>query len=214
MNTIYKNFKPIVILILLAVIVIMYATRPTPPDMSEYIRIGGKEYLLLSSKRDTVWETKEVKVPTYVPQLPPNSQPIPMPIPKDVDTVAILQKYYSKNVYVDVQKIDEVGTVTISDTIAENKILSRQLLFNYKIPTITETIIVKDPPVNKMYIGGGVNVDQTDIVNSIYASTLFQTKSDRIFGINIGASTSENNSVKPYIGASIYWKIKFGKKNK
>ncbi len=209
MNIIYKNFKVVVIIALIIVIILMRMLQPTPVDLKEYIKIGSKEYELLSKKRDTVWNTKVVKIPTYVP-VPIPGKPEPTPIPADVDTVAILHKYYEKVSYSDVQKIDSVGTVTINDVVTQNRIYSRNLTFNYKLPTITETIIVKDPPKNKMFVGGGINVDTQQIVNSVYGGVLFQSKTDKVFGINIGSSTT-SDEIKPYVGGSVYWKIKLKK---
>ena len=44
----------IVVAVLIGIIIFLEITRPDPPDMNEYIKIGSKEYILLSSKIDNL----------------------------------------------------------------------------------------------------------------------------------------------------------------
>lgn len=202
-----NKFLYILILILIAIILAMKIFWPTPPNMNEYIKIGGTEYILLSRKIDTIWLVKDSIIPVYTP-VP--GDVVHVPVPVDVDTTAILKKYFAKNVYNDTIVLDSVGYVNIRDTISQNYIWSREVNYNYRIPTVYEMVIVEDKPRGQFYLGGGMNFDKTDFINGAYAGALFKTKTDKVFGLNIGATTTGEN-VKPYIGGSIYWKIKFGK---
>lgn len=203
------KFLIVLFLILVGIIVIQYVTRPVPADYTEYIKIGSEEYILLSSKIDTIWMPGEqIIVPDYVPV--PGGTTI-VEVPAEVDTTAILQDYFAKYSYSDTVPLDSIGTVQINDTISRNKIISRKILFDYNIPIVYNTTIVKEKPKTKVYLGGGINFDKTDFINSAYGSALLKTKTDKLFGLNIGASTT-NNQVKPFIGGSMYWKLNFNKK--
>ncbi len=202
------KFYLAIIAVLVSIILLQRIFQPKPTDLNDYIKIGGKEYVLLSSKVDTLWLPQDtIKVPEYVP-VPGDVVTVEVPI--DVDTIAILKDYYSKYYYSDVVPLDSIGTATISDTISKNKIISRSIIFDYKIPIIKETIVVQEDRVNKMFIGGGINVANEDFINSVYIGVILKTKRDKMFGLNIGASTV-NNELFPYVGGSMYWKIRMRK---
>jgi len=194
----------IVFLILIGIILVQYFTWNPPTDYTEYIKIGGKEYVLLSMDKDTVWVDETITKTNYVPI---KGDKIIVEVPAEIDTLAILQDYYAKYAYSDTVLLDSIGTVQINDTISKNKIISRSLIFNYKIPLITETITVKEKPTNQLYLGGGVNFDKTDFLNSAYVGAILKTKKDKIFVLNAGVSTA-TTTVKPYVGLGLYWKLK------
>lgn len=202
------KFFIVVILVLVGVVFFMNITKPKPVDLNKYIKIGGKEYIEISSRVDTTTVTDTIKVPEYVPV--PTNIPVPYPVPADVDTTAILKDYFAKIPYTDIVALDTIGTIQINDTISKNRIISRSFVFDYKIPIIRETLIVKEKPVNQLYFGGGINFDQTDFLNSTNVGLLFKSKKDKIFLINIGMSLN-GNTVKSYIGGGLYWKIRFKK---
>ena len=56
-----------------------------------------------------------------------------------IDTVTILQDYYSKYVYNDTIHINTIGYAVINDTIMRNTIFSRNVSTNFLIPTTTVT---------------------------------------------------------------------------
>ncbi len=198
-----------VILILIGIVLFQYFTRPTPADYSEYIKIGSKEYILLSKTKDTVWIPGDtIKVPYYTP-IPGDI--VYVPVPTDIDTTAILQRYFATRFYSDTVPLDSIGTVQIKDSISKNQIVSRSLIFNYSIPIITETIMIESKLVNKFYLGGGINFDSSNFINSAYVSGLFKTKKDKIFAVNIGSFYTDS-SIKPYIGGALYWRINFKRK--
>ena len=176
---------------------------PQPPDMNEYIKIGSKEYILLSKKVDTVWLTKEKIIKEYVP--------VPGPIeyrdvPSEVDTTEILKDYFAVRSYIDTIALDSIGFVKIDDKISKNMLESRNVFYQYHIPTVYETTIVKEKPRNAVYLGGG-----TMVGSSIYGGVLFDNKQKRIYGVQFGM-IENGGEMKPAFGGSIYWKLNFNKK--
>ena len=208
MSLIKNNFTLFIILILIGVIVVQRLFQPKPTDLSNYIKIGGKEYEILKSSVDTLWLPQDtIKIVDYVP-----SPPIIIvdTIPTEVDTLKILQDYYNKHYYSDVVLLDSIGTAEIKDTISQNRIISRSVIFDYKIPLIKETIVVKDNPTTKLYLGGGLNISSSTRINNVFTGLILQTKRDKMFGLSVGASIIDNK-VTPYVGGSLYWKIKVRK---
>lgn len=195
------NVYHIIILILMGVIAYFWLTEPEELSKEEYIKIGSKEYLLLKNARDTIYVPQEPIIIHDTLPAPP-AKVVEVEVPAEVDTLAILQDYYKKYFYDNTYPIDSIGNVTVKDTISQNKLISRSLIFDYEIPIIRETITVKDKPKTRFYMGGGMNLN-----NSLYASGLIITKKDRIFTINGGISTI-NSDLTPYIGAGIYFRIK------
>lgn len=59
---------------------------------------------------------------------------IPVPVPADVDTAAILKAYFTKRVYHDEVVSTPQITVTIVDTVYRNVLLGRTAMYDVKIP--------------------------------------------------------------------------------
>jgi len=207
MEIVKKYYKELIILLLVLVIALMRVFQPTSDvDMNEYIKIGSKEYLLLSKVQDTSYIEVTNTITEYVPKPYKVTEIIYTNLPQHIDTLAILKDYYSKYYYKDVIKVNEYGTGTITDVITQNKVLSREVLWNLDIPVITNTITVLEPPKTKIYFGGGLGIDKVNLINNVNGGFLLQTKRDKIYGIHTGLQF--NNTVTPYINGSMYWKIK------
>lgn len=218
MNTIFKNLKNIAILVLIVVIVLMRVFQPESPDMKEYIKIGGTKYELLSKTQDTVYETVHDTILKYVPKIEYVDKVVEVEIPANIDTLAILKDYYTKYKYEDKVAVDKYGFGTISDEVTQNRIVSRSIIWDLKIPIVKETIVVKELPKNQLYIGGGIGFDKINFINQINTGLLWKTKKDKIYGLNLGLANttlnlgSSQTTLTPYIGVSMYWKIRLGKK--
>ena len=211
MNFVWKNLSTIIIIILVGIIFLQRACQPEPPNMENYIRIGSEEYELLKHKRDTIWKTETF----YMKGDPIPGKTIYKEIPADVDTAAILKDYFAVRPYSETVNIGndstDYGTVTVSEKVSENKLFDRKYKFDVNIPTYTETFVVKEKPVNKWYIGGGMNFDKVNLISNVYGGILIQNKRDHIYGLNLGI-TNTGDQVTPFIGGSMYWKIRFKKK--
>lgn len=101
-----------------------------------FIFVGGYQYGL--SKFDT-----ELKVDTlHVTDTVWKSYPVlvksePVVVTAPVDTDAIVQQFFTMNVFRDTLVLKEYGTVNVTDTVFENHIIARQFSYDLSIPTFT-----------------------------------------------------------------------------
>lgn len=204
------SFGNILVAILLVIIAVQYFwPKPTvePIDESQYIKIGSKRHKILMEQVEVRYIPVTTKTIAYKPAIVKFKEPVVI-YPKNViDTAAVVKAFYTQSYYEDIQPIDSIGTVMIMDTIHGNSIVSRRLQFDYDLPIETISIITETPPVNKVFLGGGININSVDFVSAGYAGLMFKTKKDKLFGVQIGAVNKEN-ALSPYVGASLYWKIK------
>jgi hypothetical protein len=118
-------------------------------------------------------------------------------IPTLIDTMAILKDYYSKYVYSDTIFIDTFGYAIIKDTITENKISSRIVSKDIKIPITT---IEKIYYVNKAEIFYGPTVS-TDL--NVHLNVMYKSKNKNAYIMGIGL----NNNIKPTLNVGVLWKL-------
>ena len=147
--------------------------------------------------------TKTVEVPKYTMVSVPTA-------PTALDTVAILQQYYPKNVHREVLTLEEgVGNVIITDTISHNRLVSRRWIADVK-PKVKEKIVeVYRPKTVQWYIGPNFTSNVQQPFLSFGASILRKSLSDNIFQISIGTTVHEGiASPTPYFGFGGYIKIK------
>tara|TARA_B110000503_G_scaffold96278_1_gene144835 strand:+ start:1388 stop:2095 length:708 start_codon:yes stop_codon:yes gene_type:complete len=225
-----KYFKEVLIIGLIGIILLMRAcSGDTIVDPTDIVKVDGKDYELISQTIDTVFINKIVHVPKYVPKYIDRVVEKIVEIPADIDSLQIIEAYYSKYVVKDTLKltyefapeitIDSIGTKpnptlgfgVVTDIITQNKILSRDIVWNFEVPTIYNTKVVKELPKRKLYYGIGAGFDNTNFINNAKFGLLYKDKKDKIWALDLGA-LNVNNTVQPYIGGSIYWKISFKKK--
>ena len=226
-----KYFKEILIIGLVIVILLMRAcSGDSSVDQKDIISVDGKDYELLEQKIDTVFIEKTIEVPKYVPKYITKVETVTVEVPADVDSLKVVEDYYAKYIVKDTLNltyefgpeitIDSLGTKPnpslgfgfLTDTISQNKIMSRKIEWNFQIPTIYNTKIVKELPKRQFYYGVGADFNKTDFIQSAKFGILYKDKKDKIFGLNLGVINT-NNNVTPYVGGSLYWKLSF-KKNK
>lgn len=210
----YLSLKNIIIVILLIVLAVEYFGL-TPNKNSEIIKVDGKKYEVIKRIIDTV-DVVKTKIVTKKGDDIYYETIKEVQIPTVIDTQALLKNYYSKNVYKDVLTLpDSLGTISVTDTITQNKILGRTFNASVKQRTIKETIIVKPTPKNQLYIGFNSNFNKTDLVSSIGSGLVLKTKSDKLYQINGGVINTTTNGIdgkfSPYVGVGVYWKIKLTK---
>ena len=225
-----KYFKEILIIGLIVVILLMRAcSGDTVVDPTDIVKVDGKDYELLEQKIDTVFINKIVEVKKYVPKYVDRVVEKIVEIPADVDSLKIIEDYYSKYIVKDTLKldyefapeivIDSIGTKPnptlgfgiITDTISQNQIVSRDIKWNFQVPTIYNTKVVKELPKREFYYGFGTSFDQTNFINKANFGILYKDKKDKMWGLDVGA-LNVNSKIQPYIGGSMYWKISFKKK--
>lgn len=228
-NILQKYFKEILIVGLIAVILLMRACGGESEEQRDIIKVDGKDYELLEQKIDTVFIEKIIEVPKYVPKYITKVETITVEIPADVDSLKIVEDYYSKYIVKDTLNltydfgpeitVDSIGTKPnptlgfgfLTDTISQNRIISRKIDWNFQIPTIYNTKVVKELPIRQLYYGIGAGFNKTDFIGSAKLGVLYKDKKDKIFGLDLGVLNT-NNNVTPYIGGSIYWKLSLKKK--
>ena len=210
------NLKNIA-LVLLIVVVVFQQCGGSKKTKGEIVKVDGKKYELIKHEIDTV-EVVKTKVVTKKGEDIYHETIVEKEviIPTIVDTQALLQDFFAKNIYKDTLNLpDSLGIVSLIDTITQNKIFGRTFNASVKQRTIKETTIVKELPKTKVFYGleGGFN--KADVVSHLGLGVLINTKQDKIFHLGIGAAnrTTDGTSgaLSPYIGGGVYWKIKFKK---
>jgi len=74
-----------------------------------------------------------------------------------VDTFAILADYYSRKVYIDTLKNDTSALVVVIDTVTENQLQCRSLVFQNRRPVAINTTIISNPsPLKRWELFAGV----------------------------------------------------------
>ena len=212
------NLKNIAIAVLIAIILLEWF-NPGGKMPGRTIRIEGKKYEVIKHDIDT-FEVVKTKVVTkkgldiYHETIV--EKEVQVQVPEIIDTQALLKDYYSKVLYKDVLVLpDSLGTVAVTDTISQNRILGRTFDAKVKERTIKETLIVKELPKTQVYYGFTGGFNKADVVSNVGAGLLVKTKKDKIYNLGIGVSNrvtdGTNGSLSPYIGGGVYWKIKFKK---
>jgi hypothetical protein len=196
--------------VLIGVIVVQQCTSDNGTE-NPTIKVDGKKYELLKHKIDTVvvdhYKTKYVKgSDIYHETIVEKEKRVEVPVYLKGDTVRIVQEYSKKVLYKDKLVLDnDLGTIEVTDTISQNKIIGRKWSAQIKERTITDTKIVKELPKNQVYIGvGGVVGNSLAIAGPTLS---LKTKKDNIYGLNIYV----DNNLNKYIGVNLAWKIKLKK---
>ena len=197
----FNNILSIAILIL-AVIIVLQRSNSSPDIIEKPIVV-----------RDTIWQKKDSVIYTS----PKVIQTIPVKIISEkylpdpnygkllLQYQELVKLHLAKNIQKDSVKIDSIGFVKVIDTVQNNIVQNRKWEYNIKYPIIKETIIEPSKKVNQLYIGGGLQGNQYNIINSINGGILYKNKKDQIYGLSVGINT--NGQV--VYGVSSYWKIKF-----
>lgn len=169
--------------------------------------INGKPYEVIKHEIDTLYLTK-----TKTKYLPGDSIYVETVVEKEVpvytymkvDTAAILKQYYSKYVYKDTLKLDDkLGYVSVTDTVTQNKITSRNWKYDIRERVLVDTKIVKELPKREYYVGAGAGFNKSDIFHNVSAGFLYKSKRNDIYQLSLGITKFS----KPYIGFGTYVKI-------
>ena len=212
----FLNIKNIAIAVLIVIVLLEYF-NPGGKMPGRTVRIDGKKYEVIKHDIDT-FEVVKTKVVTkkgadiYHETIVEKE----VIIPAVVDTAALLKDYYSKVLYKDVLVLpDSLGTVAVTDTISQNKNIGRTFDAKVKERTIKETMIVKELPKMQVYYGFNGGFNKADVVSHVGAGVILKTKKDKIYQLGAGVANrttdGTNGTLSPYVGAGVYWKIKFKK---
>ncbi len=134
----FVNFKNIAIAALVIYILLQWFNPGGVMPGGRTIRIEGKKYEVIKHEIDTV-DIVKTKVVTKKGEDIYHETIVEKEvlIPAVIDTAALLKDYYSKVLYKDVLVLpDSLGTVAVTDTISQNKILGRTFNASVKQRTI------------------------------------------------------------------------------
>ena len=211
------NFKNIAIAVLIIYLLLQWFNPGGVMPGGRTIRIDGKKYEVIKHTIDTV-DVVKTKVVTkkgedIYHEVIVEKEVI---IPTIIDTAALLKDYYSKVLYKDVLVLpDSLGTVAVTDTISQNRILGRTFNASVTQRTIKETTIVKEPAKTQLYYGLNAGFNQEDYVSAVGAGLILKTKKDKLYNLNIGVNNRTTDGTtgafSPYVGFGTYWKIKLKK---
>ena len=121
------------------------------------------------------------------------------------DTVKVLNDYFAVKAYVDTIKKDS-NTFVITDTISQNKILSRSFTANLTEKTIVTKQLYVEKPKNTLYLGFRVDFRPFDGLQVLSPSLMLNAKNKALIGLGLDLYKTGGLGVS----GSLYLKI--GKK--
>lgn len=149
------------------------------------------------------WDTVQVEKVVYQPKWRTRTEYKwdTVNTPLSLDTIAIINDYFSKYTYIDTLNFDSLGYVMVIDTITQNQITGRNVQSNIRIPT---KIITNDVYLNRREFYFGVSVGATPTqIQGINGELLYINKKRQGYGIGVGV----NPEFQPVYTGRLYWKI-------
>jgi hypothetical protein len=155
----------------------------------------------------------EVEVEIEVPVEVEVEKRVEVPVLTPVDTAEILKVHFAKVQHKDVLVLpDNVGTVTIMDTISKNSIVNRKFISDIKQMIIKDTVYTKEPKKGQMYFGFNGGLSKPDVVSHLGTGIMYKTKEDKIYHLGIGVANrildGTTGQFTPYVDGGVYFKIK------
>lgn len=177
--SILANLKEILILLLVLIVGYQFLFPKTveieKPVITEVV------------KTDTTFVNVVTRDTVYVPKFYTRRDTVL--IPTDVDTISIIEDYYSEYVYTDTLAIDTLGYGYLEDVLFMNRIKSRKINWDYNIPVITTTIerTITLPPKREFqfYLGASIIGNQTELTY-VGPNIGFKTKNDTFVSVGAG----------------------------
>ena len=207
MKKAFKNIQTVIIFVLL---IIIFFLRECQGNQSNSSLTEPDTIVKIETKYDTIVNTIETYVPEYVTEVKWKTKTIHDTLILEVhdtipvDTALVLEDYFKAYAYTDTIKKDSV-TLTIKDTITQNKIVSRGIEYTLIYPTTT---ITKKSDFNKreLYVGLGLGGDKQQI-SYIGSELMLRNKKKQIYGIGLGI----NSSFEPILTFKMGWKVSMPK---
>jgi hypothetical protein len=164
---------------------------------------------------DTIPQEVEVEVEVPVVVEKPVPYAVHDTIQTIVDTNSIVNGYLnSMNIFTNTYKFDKKqGSITITDTISNNKLIGRK--YTTKITPRIDTLRIPEPFKRKVFVGVETSLNKPDVVGSIGFGFLINSKSNKIYQFGLGVTNrvtdGTNGQLTPYLKGGVYWKIKLKK---
>jgi hypothetical protein len=202
------SVKNIAITVLVALVMVKWFG----PKETVYI---DKPYEVAKSSKDTVTvvETEVVfkKGKTVYEKVTVEKEVVVAAV---VDTMNILKQYYSRVGYQDTLRLDSLGTVSVLDSITQNRIFTRRFVASIKprLEIKKDTVSIKEPAKTKLYYGPEGGFNHTNLVSHVGIAVLVKSKKDVMYNIGIGYSNQRvdktNFTWTPYLSTGIFWRVK------
>ena len=161
---------------------------------------------IIVNTSDTSYATIVNTVTTYVPKWKTRiiRDTIHDSIPHltRIDTSNIIEDYFSTYTHND-SVISDTINLYINDSITQNKIKSRKIIYSINFPTITNNItktVIQNK--NEFYYGVGLVGSKTGIQN-FGPELLLRTKNKNIYGVGVGI----DGNLNPNLSLRAYWKF-------
>jgi hypothetical protein len=197
---ILKKLTPYVIIAALVAVILFQEGCFGKKTNGDVININGKKYEVIKHEIDTFYETKTQTVYRKGKDITHEIEVV-REIPANVDTASILKDYYAKVFYNDTFNLkDTLGYIVINDTISKNRIAGRKFNSSINVPTIKETLYLKELS-NNFFAGPSFQLGSSP---SVGGDVHLKTKKDMLFGVGAGL----NLNATPYLKGSVSWKIK------
>jgi hypothetical protein len=203
----------IVVLILISILEFMNPKNIMPNRIKLVPQIDSIPYAV----HDTVVVDSPYEIEVPVEIKVPYEVRVEVPVEKPIDTNAILNSIGNKVFKKDVLKLpNNIGTVTIFDTLSNSRILGRSFKSDVKQKIVKDTIYTPTPKKNEVYFGVDGSFNKIDVVNYLGSGFLWKTKNDEIFHLGVGVANrvtdGTNGKFYPYLSGGVYWKIRIKKK--
>jgi hypothetical protein len=166
---------------------------------------------------ESIHDTITVSVPEYLQgEDIYHDTTIYVPTLVHVDTAEILKVFYAKMINMDTIKLNNnQGFLYLSDSISQNKIISRKWSAAIKPKIVREPAPLPPPVKNQMFLGFDGSWSQKDWVNSLGMGLILKTKKDHLYHIGVGVANRTTDGISgeftPYLNGGVYWKIKLKK---
>ena len=208
--------KKVVLGLLMLSGVLAFAQKPKYLVFKTYKdgKVIGQKYVKIPEK-----ETIQVTQIKYVPKIKKSKPQIVKQLeyklvnvptaPTALDTIAILQQYYPKNVHKETITFEDgAGTIQIIDSISHNRLVHREWLADVK-PRVRQTIVeVYRPKEVQWYMGPHITTNFTQPVQSFGLSIVRKDLSDNLLQLQIGGNVHEG-TMRPnaYFGIGALLKL-------
>ena len=207
----YLDIKNIIILVLFAsTAIIAINPKGIMPNRTKYHEIIDS---IPYAVHDTITVDSLVEVGYEVPVEVKIPYAVHDTVPTPVDTANILKIFYVKNLIKEDLKLpNNQGTITLNQTVTENKIVSTEFKANITPKVKKDTIFLPEPKKNQVYFGIVTGVSDRNVISNVGLGFLYKTKEDKIFKVTTGVANRLQADVTgtffPYVEGGVYWKIK------
>jgi hypothetical protein len=210
----HLNAKNFIIVILIILLFLAFFNPGGHLPNRTVLKVDSIPYVVFDTV--TVDSLVEVEVEIEVPVEIEVEKRIEVPVLTPVDTNEILKIYFAKIQHKEVLTLpNNVGTVTITDTISKNSIVNRKFISDIKQMIVKDTIYTKEPKKGQMFFGFNGGFNKSNVVSHIGTGLMYKTKEDKIFHVGLGVANrlldGTNGQFTPFVDGGVYWKIKLKK---